>query len=165
METALLVVIIFLLLYQQFRKRDFYVVEHFLYDLNFIESPGVYGKTTIRVERGPMLEHACRSVVFFDYAAAKASFDYQEDLHSGEPMRGTEAIHRVYVVNASRKPANALLKDNNYPENLLHVSAHQIVYARRREAKEERLLGIENEASRRAWMAAQPSEGTGTEGA
>jgi hypothetical protein len=35
-QSPLLVVIIFLLLYQLFRKRDSYVVEHCLYDLNFI---------------------------------------------------------------------------------------------------------------------------------
>jgi hypothetical protein len=63
-QPALLVVIILLLLYQQFRKRDFYVVEHFLYDLNFIEYPGTYGKPFMRVERGPMLGHACRRLVF-----------------------------------------------------------------------------------------------------
>jgi hypothetical protein len=162
-QPPLLVVIVFLLLYQQFRKRDFYVVEHLLYDLNFIESSGSHGRPNMRVERGPMLDGgASRSVGFSDYAAAKASFDYQEELFSNEPMRGNEAIHRVYVISASRKPANALLKDDKSRGNLLHTSPHQITYARRREAKEDRLLGIENEASRKAWMASQSSEGSGT---
>ena len=146
--TVQLVVIIFLLSYQQFRKRDFYVVEHFLFDLNFIESPGTgtYDRPEVRIERGPMLEHACCREGFVDYAAAKASFDYREELFSGEPMRGTEALHRVYVVSASRKPANALLKNDDYQKvrTWLHVSPHQITQARRMEAREERLLMIES---------------------
>jgi hypothetical protein len=143
---VLLVPIIFLLFYQQFRKRDFYVVEHFVYDLNFIEAPGSYGKTWVRVERGPMVAHGCRAVGFWVYAAAKASFDCQEDLHASDPMAaGTEAIHRVYVVSASRKPANTLLKDDNYRQTLLHETPYPIKFARRKEAAEECLVGIENE--------------------
>lgn len=156
-QPPLLVVIIFLLLHQQFRKRDFYVVEHFVYDLNFTESTGIYGKANIGVERGPMFAPGCRSVAFLDYAAAKASFDYQEDSHAGDPMSGTECIHRVYVVSASRKPANALLKDDKYRTPLLHKSTHQIMYSRRKEAREDRLLGIENDramAKMRAEMSA-----------
>jgi hypothetical protein len=46
---VLLVVIIFLLACQQFCKRDFYVVEHFVYDLNFIETPNSYDAGSGRV--------------------------------------------------------------------------------------------------------------------
>ena len=81
-------------------------------------------------------------------------------------MRGSEAIHRVYVISASRKPANALLKNDKFRENLLHATPHQIMYARRKEAKEDRLLGIENERDRakmRAKMAAPAFPDLGTE--
>ena len=144
-QPPLLVAIIFLLLYQLFRKRDFYVVEHFLYDLNFVQSPGYQG---MLVDRGPMFgDGVCRSVGFSDYAAAKAFFDSQEDLYSGEHMRGYEAIHRVYVVSAWRKPANAWLKDDEFRDRLLHQTPQEIMFARRREAKEDRLLmmGIADE--------------------
>jgi hypothetical protein len=142
-QPPLLVAIIFLLLYQLFRKRDFYVVEHFLYDLNFVQSPGFQGRPGMTVDRGPMLgDGACRSVGFSDYAAAKAFFDFQEDSYSGEHMKGYEAIHRVYVVSAWRKPANAWLKDDEFRDRLLHRTPYEIMFARRREAKEDRLLMI-----------------------
>jgi len=137
----LLTMIVFLLFYQQLRRRDFYMVEHLTYDLQFIESPSSYGKTNVRIERGPMLDQACRSEGFMDYAAAKASFDYQEDLHNGDLMSmGTESIHRIYVVSALRKPASALLKDDKFRGPLLHYTPHQIMYARRKEAREDRQL-------------------------
>ena len=161
-QPPLLVVIIFLLLYQQFREREFYVVEHLLYDLNFIESPGSYGRPNMRVEPGPMLDdgRSC-SVGFSDYAAAKASFDHQEELWSNEPMRGSEAIHRVYVISAPRKPANALLKNDKFRENLLHATPYRIMYARRTEAKEDRLLQIENECARAKMRAEMAAPATG----
>lgn len=141
---TLLTLIFLLLLYHFFRARDFYVVEHLIYDLKFIETPGSRGKTSIRVEQGSIAEGS-RSVGFCDYAAAKASFDFQENLHAGDPISmGIEAIHRVYVVSASRKPANAPLKDDKYRQTLLHQTPYALMFARRKEAAEERQLEIEN---------------------
>lgn len=144
---ALLVLVIFLLSYQTFRKRDFYVVEHILYDLNFIETPGSYGRPRVRVERGPMLAHGCRSVGFCDYAAAKASFDHQEASHRGDPLSGgSESIHRIYVVSAWRKPKSTLLKDDKYRQHtLLDQTPYPAMFADRKEAAEEHVLRIENE--------------------
>jgi hypothetical protein len=99
----LLVVIMFLLACRQFRKRNSYVVEHFVDDLNFVETPNSYGRVTVRIERGPMLLEGCRSMAFLDYAAAKASFDQQEDLCATDSLRGIESIQRIYAVSASAK--------------------------------------------------------------